>query len=215
MAYHLVDKLTHSNHDDDPFMNEKQANNPIERFKDLLHQAEQLGLPNPNAAAFASAGNDHQPSVRMLLLKEVDQRGFVFYTNLDSHKALQLRDNPRASACFYWAPIERQVRIEGLTELVSHKEADTYFATRPRGSQIGAWASPQSRELASRGQLLESVAAFEAKFANESVPRPPRWSGYRLVPERIEFWKGQPDRLHERELYLRAGDSWRVKLLAP
>jgi pyridoxamine 5'-phosphate oxidase len=163
----------------------------------------------------ATAGKDLDTTVRMVLLKDVDERGLVFYTNLQSLKASQMTDNPRASACFWWPQLKRQVRFEGRVELVSDQEADEYFASRPRGSQIGAWASPQSQELTSRQQLLDNVAAMTDKFKDQPVPRPPYWSGYRLVPERIEFWKEQPNRLHEREVYTRQTDGWKYTLLAP
>lgn len=191
------------------------TNDPISRFKELLAQAEQSGLSPHNAAALATAGKDLEPTVRMVLLKDVDDRGFVFYTNLESRKARQLADNPRASLCFWWPKLKRQVRIEGGIELVSNQEADEYFASRPRGSQIGAWASHQSSELSSREELLAAVALLTEKFKDRAVPRPPRWSGYRLAPERIEFWKEQPDRLHERELYIRQPVGWKITLLAP
>jgi pyridoxamine 5'-phosphate oxidase len=190
-------------------------NQPIVRFRELLAQAEQAGIEPYNAAALATSGEDLQPTVRMVLLKHVDERGFVFYTNLNSRKARQLMDNRRASACFWWAQLKRQVRVEGQIELVSDREADEYFATRPRGSQIAAWASHQSSELSSREELLAAVASFAAKYKDRPVPRPPYWSGYRLVPERIEFWKEQPDRLHEREVYTRQPDGWKITLLAP
>ena len=190
-------------------------NDPIFRFKELLSQAAQLGIEPYNAAAFAACGRDLQPAVRMLLLKDVDERGFVFYTNLESRKARQLSDNPRAAACFWWQQLKRQVRIEGPVEMVSDREADEYFASRPRGSQIGAWASHQSSELSSREELLAAVASLTAKFRDQPVPRPPHWSGYRLVPERIEFWREQPDRLHEREVYTRDENGWKFTLLAP
>jgi pyridoxamine 5'-phosphate oxidase len=188
---------------------------PIRRFQELLAQAEQLGMVPHNAAALATAGNDRQPTVRMVLLKDVDTTGFVFYTNLESRKSRQLADNPSASLCFWWAQLKRQVRIEGSTELVSDREADEYFASRPRGSQIGAWASHQSGELSSRAELIAAVEQCTAKFAGQPVPRPKFWTGYRLVPERIEFWKEQPDRLHERELYTRRAGGWKVTLLSP
>ncbi len=188
---------------------------PIVRFKELLAEAERLGLKPHNAAAFATAGNDFQPTVRMLLLKDVNERGFVFYTNMESRKARQLTDNPRASACFWWAQLGRQVRVEGRVALVSDREADEYFATRPRGSQIGAWASPQSSQLTSREALISTVVSLTAKFGEQSVRRPPNWSGYRLAPERIEFWKEHPDRLHERELYTREPAGWKISILAP
>ena len=188
---------------------------PIARFKELLRQAEALGIEPFNAAAFATTGKDLQATVRMLLLKDVDERGFVFYTNLESRKAHQLEENPRGSVCFWWPQLKRQVRIEGTVEIVSDREADEYFASRPRGSQIGAWASRQSSALSSRDELIAAADALSAAYRDQPVPRPPFWSGYRLVPERIEFWKEQPDRLHERELYTRDGSGWKVTLLAP
>ena len=188
---------------------------PILRFRALLVEAEKLGIVPHNAAAFATAGKDLQPTVRMLLLKEVDDRGLVFYTNLESRKARQLSSNPRASACFWWPQLRQQVRFEGAVELVSAQGADEYFATRPRGSQIGAWASRQSSELSSREELMGAVASRSAQFKDLAVPRPPHWSGYRLLPERIEFWQEQPDRLHHRDLYTRRASGWNITLLAP
>lgn len=188
---------------------------PILRFKGLLAEAAQLGIVPYNAAAFATTDRDLQPTVRMLLLKDVDHCGLVFYTNLESRKARQLSDNPRASACFWWPQLRQQVRFEGAVELVSEREADDYFASRPRGSQIGAWASQQSSVLSSRDELLAAADALTAEYRDRTVPRPPFWSGYRLLPERIEFWKEQPDRLHERELYARHENGWKVTLLAP
>jgi pyridoxamine 5'-phosphate oxidase len=191
------------------------TDDPIVRFKDLLCQAEHCGIHLHNGAALATAGNDRQPSVRMVLLKEVNEAGFVFYTNLESRKARQLAENPRASLCFWWPQLQRQVRVEGRVELVGDRDADEYFATRPRGSQIGAWASHQSSELASRAELIAAVESLTARYADQTVPRPPYWSGYRLLPELIEFWKEQPDRLHEREVYTRQASGWKVALAAP
>jgi pyridoxamine 5'-phosphate oxidase len=188
---------------------------PILRFKELLAQAAQLGIVPYNAAAFATTGKDLQPTVRMLLLKDVDDRGLVFYTNLESRKGRQMNDNPRASACFWWPQLRQQVRFEGAVELVSERQSDEYFASRPPGSQIGAWASRQSSELSSREELIAAAASFAAKYKDQTVPRPPYWSGYRLLAECIEFWREQPDRLHDRELYTRQADGWRIRLLAP
>jgi pyridoxamine 5'-phosphate oxidase len=188
---------------------------PIDRFKELLIQAAQLGIEPHNAFALASTGNDMKPTVRMVLLKQVDERGFVFYTNVNSHKGHQFSENPRASACFCWPQLKRQVRVEGSVELVSDWEADEYFATRARASQIAAWASPQSSHLSSRDELLVAVKIYAEKYKDGPVPRPPHWSGYRLVPERIEFWREQPNRLHEREVYTLQPDGWKVTLLAP
>jgi pyridoxamine 5'-phosphate oxidase len=188
---------------------------PILRFRGLLAEAAQLGIVPYNAAAFATTGKDLQPTVRMLLLKDIDHRGLVFYTNLESRKARHLSDNPRASACFWWPQLRQQVRFEGAVEPVSEREADDYFATRPRGSQIGAWASHQSSELSSRDELIAAAASFSARYKDRTVPRPPHWSGYRMSAERIEFWREQPDRLHDRELYTRQADGWKIRLLAP
>lgn len=188
---------------------------PIRRFRELLAQAAQLGIVPYNAAAFATTGKDLQPTVRMLLLKDVDDRGLVFYTNLESRKGRQMDGNPRASACFWWPQLRQQVRFEGAVELVSERESDEYFASRPRGSQIGAWASRQSSELSSREELIAAAESFAAKYKDQTVPRPPYWSGYRLLVERIEFWREQPDRLHDRELYTRQADGWIIRLLAP
>ena len=191
------------------------SNDPIGRFKDLLTQADQAGIQLHNAAALATTGSDGQATARMVLLKEVDEAGFVFYTNLQSRKARQLVENPRAALCFWWAQLQRQVRVEGRVELVSDREADEYFASRPRGSQLGAWASNQSSELSSRAELIAAVALLSAKYRDQTVPRPPYWSGYRLAPDLIEFWKEQPDRLHEREVYTRQASGWKITLLAP
>ena len=188
---------------------------PILRFRELLAQAAQLGIVPYNAAAFATTDKDLQPTVRMLLLKDVDDRGLVFYTNLESRKGRQMDGNPRASACFWWPQLRQQVRFEGAVELVSERESDEYFASRPRGSQIGAWASRQSSELSSREELIAAAESFAAKYKDQTVPRPPYWSGYRLLVERIEFWREQPERLHDRELYTRQADGWIIRLLAP
>ena len=188
---------------------------PIIRFRELLAQAEQLGIQAHNAFALATTGKELQPAARMVLLKDVDEQGLVFYTNLQSRKGRQLTDNPRASACFWWPQLQRQVRIEGRVEQVSDQEADKYFVSRPRGSQIAAWASNQSSELSSRDMLLGAAASLTAKYEGQAIPRPPYWSGYRLVPERIEFWKEQADRLHEREVYTRQASGWKISLLAP
>ena len=191
---------------------------PFLRFQDLLEQARAVGapaLPEPTAFALATVGADGQPSVRILLLKGVDERGFVFYTNHESRKATELLAHPRAAMCFHWQPLERQIRVEGTTRVVSPEEADAYFASRARGSQLGAWASLQSRPIASPGDLEARVAEMEARFAGGPVPRPPHWSGFRLVPHRIEFWRGMPSRLHERDVYHREAEGWRRETLYP
>jgi pyridoxamine 5'-phosphate oxidase len=191
---------------------------PIILFQQLLAEAQGLSrevMPDPTAFALATATEDGQPSIRMLLLKHADRDGFVFYTNLESRKARELAANNRAAMNFHWAPLERQVRVEGRVTSVSDEEADAYFATRPRGSQVGAWASQQSRPIERAGDLEARVEEVERRFSGKAVPRPPFWSGFRLDPSSIEFWRGRPSRLHERQLYLRKADGWRVQMLYP
>lgn len=192
-----------------------ESHDPIARFREGLDRAIAARLPEPTAVALATADGRGRPAVRMVLLKSVDERGFTFYTNLESRKGEHLRANPHASLCFFWQPLELQVRVEGPVEPVSESEADAYFASRPRASQLGAWASLQSRPLTSREELDARVAEVERRFAGEEIPRPPFWSGYRVVPDRIEFWFGRPGRLHDRELYLREDGGWRLQRLYP
>ena len=191
---------------------------PFLRFRDLLDAARALEttvLPEPTAFSLGTVGSDGQPAVRILLLKGVDERGFVFYTNHESRKGRELLAHPKAAMCFSWQPLERQVRIEGAARPVSADEADAYFASRERASQIGAWASLQSRVIASPGDLDARIAEFESRFAGGAIPRPPHWSGFRLVPHRIEFWRNMPSRLHERLVYHREPDGWRTETLYP
>jgi pyridoxamine 5'-phosphate oxidase len=175
-------------------------------------------LPEPNAMALATVNARGFPSVRMVLLKAVDERGFVFYTNLESRKAGDMGVNPHVALCFHWQPLELQVRVEGDVSPVDAAEADEYFATRGRGSQIGAWASIQSRPLETRGALEARIREVEERFEGGAVPRPEFWSGFRVRPERIEFWSGRPSRLHERDVYTRdpsAPSGWTVGMLYP
>ena len=165
--------------------------------------------------SLGTIGNRDQPSVRIVLLKAFDERGFVFYTSYDGKKGRQLLAHPRAALGFYWAPLSIQIRIEGRVTKVTDEEADAYFATRERRSQIGAWASRQSEPLETPTALDERVARYEKEFEGKAVPRPGYWSGFRVWPERIEFWKGKPNRLHERHLYTRDGDGWRIETLYP
>ena len=188
--------------------------NPIDIFRDLFAEAARV-CDEPDAAVLSTVDADGQPSGRFVLLKAVDQGGFVFYTNLGSRKAGALTANPRAALCFYWAPLGKQVRIEGTVEPVTNAEADAYFASRPRDSQIGAWASKQSSAMTSRGELEARVLELQAKFEGRAVPRPPFWSGFRVVPRVIEIWTRDAARLHVRDLYERTADGWQRTILYP
>lgn len=191
---------------------------PIEEFRALFAQAQAVDrgrLPDPTAMSLATVSIDGAPSVRIVLLKGVDERGFVFFTNLNSRKGRELMATPRAALCFYWPALDTQIRIEGAVEPVSDADADSYFASRARESQIGAWASQQSEPLASMDQLRDRVAEIENLYANRPVPRPPYWTGRRVRPERIEFWHAGEHRLHERRLFERDGDRWSLRLLFP
>jgi pyridoxamine 5'-phosphate oxidase len=187
---------------------------PIARFEQAFAVAKAKVRGDVTTVALATADSRGRPSVRMVLLKGVDQRGFVVFTNYGSRKANELDQNPYAALCFHWAEVEQQVRVEGSVSRASDAESDDYFASRARGSQIGAWASKQSEELGSRDELLSRVREIEARFPNE-VPRPPFWGGYRITPERIEFWQGQASRLHDRDVYVRDGAAWRLSHLYP
>lgn len=173
------------------------------------------GVVDATAMALATVGEDGAPSIRIVLLKEADGRGFTFFTNRESRKGRELAAHPQVALCFHWAPLERQVRIEGGVEQVSDAESDVYFASRPRESQIGAWASAQSRGLESMKALEARIEEERARFEGRDVPRPPYWGGYRLVPRRIEFWQQRAYRLHERELFIREGERWRLERLFP
>ena len=188
---------------------------PIARFEQALAIALRTEPFDATAMTLATAGSDGRPSARVVLLKETDARGFVFYTNRNSRKGQALAAHAYAALTFHWPKLEQQVRIEGKVEHVSDEESDAYFATRPRGSQLGAWASAQSTEIASREELEAKLAAIEERFAGQDVPRPPHWGGYRVIPDRIEFWQGRPSRLHDRELYVRDANAWRVSRLSP
>jgi pyridoxamine 5'-phosphate oxidase len=179
------------------------AEEPIELFKQWFAEAKQREVNDPDAMSLATVDASGLPDVRMVLLKGVDHRGFVFYTNVESAKGEELKGNPQAALCFHWKSLERQVRVRGSVVAVSVEEADAYFATRPKDSQIGAWASRQSRPMEGRFALEKEVARFTAKYALSSVPRPPHWSGFRVQPLQIEFWRARVFRLHERLRYRR------------
>jgi pyridoxamine 5'-phosphate oxidase len=188
---------------------------PHALFAEWMAEATKTEPNDPNAMCLATATPDGRPSARMVLLKGQDARGFVFYTNLDSRKGGELAANPRAALCFHWKTLARSVRVEGPVEPVTPEEADAYFATRARPSRIGAWASKQSRPLEGRWALEKAVAEYTLKFGLGEIPRPPHWSGFRVVPERIEFWRDMPFRLHERRVFHREGEGWREELLYP
>ena len=187
---------------------------PFAPFRRWLDEAWK-GEPNAHAMTLATTTLDGRPSARAVLLKGLDQRGFVFYTNLESRKSTELSANPYAALCFLWKSLNRQVRVEGPVERVADDEADAYFASRPRDSQIGAWASDQSRPLGSRAELERRFEAFSVRFGEGRVPRPANWSGFRVVPHYIEFWQERPFRLHDRLLFTREGEVWRRERLFP
>jgi pyridoxamine 5'-phosphate oxidase len=190
-------------------------NEPLQQFQEWFREAEEAGVDVPEAMTLATASADGAPSARMVLLKGADADAFVFYTGFGSRKADELEENPRAALVFYWRPLGRQVRVEGTVERVSEAESAAYFATRPRGSQLAAWASEQSRPLANREALEDRFAELERAFEGEEVPLPPHWGGFRLRPEAIEFWQHRENRLHDRLRYRREDGGWTIERLAP
>jgi len=198
-----------------PLREDRVECEPYSQFAKWYEEARAVERPLPHAVALATATRSGHPSLRMVLLKGFDAHGFVFYTNYRSRKGRELARNARATLLFYWGGLGRQVRIDGHVAKVTTRESDDYFATRPRGSQLAAWASSQSAVLANRGALERRFAGYARKYP-EAVPRPPHWGGYRLVPEEVEFWQGRDDRLHDRIVYRRIrGGRWRMERLAP
>lgn len=190
--------------------------NPFEQFKLWFDQALAAKLPEPNAMMIATATLEGKPSARMVLLKDYDERGFVFYTNYDSQKGQQLIENPWGAIVFWWAELERQVRIEGRVEKVSEAESEAYFRSRPKGSQLGAWVSNQSQVIDSREVLEQRLQQLKEEYENKEVPRPPHWGGFRVIPDMIEFWQGRPSRLHDRLLYQQQENgAWTIQRLSP
>lgn len=191
------------------------GNDPIVFFRRWFGEAGAAGIDEVNALTLATADANGKPHARIVLLKGLDEQGFIFYTNYDSDKGAQLAANPQAAAVFFWKELERQVRVEGRVERVLAAESDEYFESRPVGSRIGAWASEQSRPVSGREALEGSYALFEKKFGEGTVPRPPHWGGYRILPERIEFWQGRSSRLHDRIVFVKTAGSWEKIRLQP
>ncbi|MBD2203345.1 pyridoxamine 5'-phosphate oxidase [Calothrix sp. FACHB-1219] len=190
--------------------------NPFIQFKQWFEQALSAQLPEPNAMTIATATPDGKPSARMVLLKDFDERGFVFFTNYNSRKGQELAENPQAALVFWWAELERQVRIIGHVEQVSEAESDKYFYSRPENSRLGAWASRQSEAITSREVLEQNLQQLQHQYENQEIPRPSHWGGLRVIPTEIEFWQGRPSRLHDRLLYTRLDtQTWKIQRLSP
>ena len=192
-----------------------EIKNPIELFKKWFFEAEASEINDHNAVAIATSDEANQPSVRMVLLKGLSEKGFVFYTNFNSKKGSDLKFNKKASMCFHWKSLRRQVRVIGFVEKVTDKEADEYYNSRPYKNKIGAWASSQSQTLAKREDFIKKINEYEKKYPSDNVPRPPHWSGWRLLPSEIEFWLDGEGRIHERLNYKKKNGSWEKELLYP
>ena len=211
-----IDVIAHTEFSKHKLLESDLAADPFSQFQSWLNDVQGANVSDWQAMSLATATRDGCPSVRVVYLRGWDERGFLFFTNYDSRKGSELADNPQAAAVLFWKELERQVRIEGAVVRVSDAESDAYFAGRPRESCIGAWASAQSHPLADRATLERLTAEFESKFAGQPIPRPPNWGGYRIVPDRVEFWQGGVARLHDRLIYRRQTDgSWQVERLFP
>src|SRR5215813_7795413 len=198
-----------------PFNESDVADDPITQFNIWFDEAVQSAQPDVEAMTLSTATPDGRVAGRIVLLKGCNERGFVFFTNYESRKSREMMSNPRVALTFYWHTLHRQVRIEGLVEKVRPEESEEYFQTRPRGSQIGAWASPQSEEIANREELEQRVEEIDGRFKDRPINCPPFWGGFRVSPERIEFWQGRESRLHDRILYTLRDSEWRISRLAP
>ncbi|MFN0117367.1 MAG: pyridoxamine 5'-phosphate oxidase [Elusimicrobiota bacterium] len=187
----------------------------VKKFKDIYSKAQKCGLKEPTAVTLSTCSSQAKPSIRTVLLKSFDENGFIFFTNKESRKGSQLKENPYAAMCFYWQPLEKQVIVEGVVKEISSQESDEYFQSRPINSQIGAWASKQSRSLQSRSQFVSEILKLKMKFLGKPIPRPDYWGGFCLKPIRMEFWTMKPFRLHERKLYEFSKGDWKELLLYP
>ncbi|HXH80324.1 pyridoxamine 5'-phosphate oxidase [Nocardioides sp.] len=188
---------------------------PVAMFRRWLGEAVAAGMHEPNAMVLSTVGPDHRPSSRIVLLKGLDAWGFVLFTNHTSRKARELAANPSCSLLFPWHPLERQVRVEGTAQILDRETVEAYHRSRPRGAQLGAWASAQSQPVASRAELTAAYDAVEERFADQPVPVPDHWGGYRIVPDKVEFWQGRPSRMHDRLMYVRSEPGWEIQRLAP
>jgi pyridoxamine 5'-phosphate oxidase len=198
-----------------PFDEDSAEDDPIAQFKKWFDESVRVEQPDPEAMTLSTVSAEGEVSARVVLLRGLDERGFVFFTNYESRKSRDLTVNPRAALTFYWGALNRQVRIEGVVEKVLRRESEEYFQARPHGSQLGAWASPQSQEIAGRTSLDRMFAEVEQRFKGQPIPCPPFWGGFRLKPLKIEFWQGRENRLHDRILYISDNDGWRISRLAP